>query len=1007
MTIPLAFRGKLLLLIFAMSGVSGLIYQSIWSHYLGLLLGHSSYAQVLVLALFMGGMALGAWLASLRSDSLARPLRSYCYVELALGVFGVVFHSSYLLVSTWAYDTLYPLLDSGLPLDLARWSIAGLMILPQCVLLGATFPLMSAGFIRWQPASSGNILAGLYFSNSIGASMGALASTFYLLPAVGLPGTVLTAGLLNMMIAIAVWPLSRYSQPLPSKLTSGSHQANGNVPLFILLAACVTGASSFMYEISWVRMLSMVLGSTIHAFELMLATFIAGIAFGGLWLRKRADRLASPRRAAGYAQIAMGCAALSTLATYNQSFSWLAYVMQALNRSSESAYLIFNLAGTAISAIIMFPAAFFAGMTLPLLTLTLLKDGHGEPSIGRAYAANTLGAIIGVIFAVGIALPLLGLRLTLWVAAGADIVLGALLLVNVGMSPATPRSTLSRAGVTTIAAGLAALFLTLNHTHFDRLLMSSSVFRFGNVDGLGSSEREVLFHKDGRTATVALVEAKSEGLRSILTNGKADASISFKGEASSDEITMMLAGVLPMLHNPDVRSVAIIGFGSGMTTHTVLGNAAVESVDTIEIEPAMVEAAREFRPRVDRAYADARSHILIDDAKSFVSTNRRKYDIIISEPSNPWVNGVASLFTREFYAFVPKHLNEDGVFAQWIQAYELSPVLMISIVRAMLPYFADVKLYSAGPTDWLLVASPKRQLPHDAGLSLPSSFTSDMRQELHGIGIETGEETSLLFAGDRRVLTSYAMMYPGSGINSDYFPILQLGSPLARFNGSVASELLKLRLADWPVFEAITGIQPSALDTRLPDYLVRNNALAFTTHRARNIRGILEGSIDSRNGSIPAATDRYEIETLSSAASTCRLDAMGSDGLLLLARVAAKTIPYLDAATGTQLWKQAKWMACPARNKAIRNYLEFIAAIASRNHNATWTIGASILADPDQLRMIRRERAVLDYLVGGMQVAAAISGRRSDALKLEEQYGPELSQSFVRSYVLRSPNLTH
>ncbi|HTY02946.1 MAG TPA: hypothetical protein VMC81_04370, partial [Rhodocyclaceae bacterium] len=516
MTIPLAFRGKLLLLIFAMSGVSGLIYQSIWSHYLGLLLGHSSYAQVLVLALFMGGMALGAWLASLRSDSLARPLRSYCYVELALGVFGVVFHSSYLLVSTWAYDTLYPLLDSGLPLDLARWSIAGLMILPQCVLLGTTFPLMSAGFIRWQPASSGNILAGLYFSNSIGASMGALASTFYLLPAVGLPGTVLTAGLLNMMIAIAVWPLSRSSQPSPGKHTSGSHQANGNLPLFILLAACITGASSFMYEISWVRMLSMVLGSTIHAFELMLATFIAGIAFGGLWLRTRADRLASPRRAAGYAQIAMGCMALSTLAMYNQSFSWLADVMHALNRSSESAYLIFNLAGTAISAIIMFPAAFFAGMTLPLLTLTLLKDGHGEASIGRAYAANTLGAIIGVIFAVGVALPLLGLRLTLWVAAGADIVLGAFLLANVGMSSATPRSTLSRAGVTTIAAGLAALFLTLNHTHFDRLLMSSSVFRFGNVDGLGSSEREVLFHKDGRTATVALVEAKSEGLRSIL-----------------------------------------------------------------------------------------------------------------------------------------------------------------------------------------------------------------------------------------------------------------------------------------------------------------------------------------------------------------------------------------------------------------------------------------------------------------------------------------------------------
>ena len=265
-----ARMGHVLLWIFALSGFSGLIYQSIWTQYLGLFLGHSAYAQSLVLMLFMGGMALGAWLVSRRSESLRRPLLAYAAIELLIGVLGLLFDPLYHAGTAWAYESLMQsATGNGL-----RWTMATVLVLPQCILLGATFPLMSAGYMRLQPASEGRVLAGLYFANSIGAAIGALAATYLLLPKVGLPGAVMTAGLLNIVVAIAVYPISKHegaaaSRPAPAP--TPRLQARTATPLLVLSVAALTGATSFVYEITWVRMLSLALGTTIHAFEVMLA----------------------------------------------------------------------------------------------------------------------------------------------------------------------------------------------------------------------------------------------------------------------------------------------------------------------------------------------------------------------------------------------------------------------------------------------------------------------------------------------------------------------------------------------------------------------------------------------------------------------------------------------------------------------------------------------------------------------------------------------------------------
>lgn len=309
------------LAVFIVSGFAGLIYQSIWSHYLGLFLGHAAYAQALVLAIFMGGMAAGAALVARVGAGWGGLIRRYALIEAIIGVLALGFHWVFTGVLSLSYDTVIPLLGSPLLINSYKWLLAGLLILPQSVLLGMTFPLMSGGIIRRFPGADGNVLGGLYFTNSIGAAIGVLCSGFLILPWLGLNGAVLVAGSLNLLVALLAWLLAgREAEPvapvMPASAQAAKVQEGRPLLKVVLLATFFSGAASFAYEIIWIRMLSLAVGSTLHAFELMLAAFIAGIALGGLWIRKRADRAKDPLRLVGWMQILMGLAALLSLVFY-------------------------------------------------------------------------------------------------------------------------------------------------------------------------------------------------------------------------------------------------------------------------------------------------------------------------------------------------------------------------------------------------------------------------------------------------------------------------------------------------------------------------------------------------------------------------------------------------------------------------------------------------------------------------------------------------------------------
>ena len=791
-------RLPLLMGLFIVSGFCGLIYESIWSHYLKLFVGHAAYAQTVVLIVFIGGMAVGAWLIGRIAPRIRSPLLAYAAVEATVGVISLVFHKGFVALTEWGYLTLLPAACVPESPCLAQWMLAAVMILPQSVLLGMTFPLMTAGVLRLAPANPGSSVALFYFLNSIGAVAGVLASAFILIPAVGLPGSLLTAGLLNMAVALGAYACNKGT-------AVGGLDSNRAAPAvdtvafrrLLLLVAALTGLSSFIYEIAWIRMLSLVIGASTDAFELMLAAFILGLALGGLWVRKHIDRFKDLLSTLAIVQVLMGLAAMATLLVYGQMFDFLAWTIGGLRRS-EGGYVLYNLVSHGIALLVMLPATFLAGMTLPLITTALLRGRQGEKAIGYVYAANTLGAIAGVIIAVHLAMPVLGLKGALVLGAAIDI--GLAVVIFSRKRAATARTPM----IAWTSAGAAALLTAIFLVPISVEQMASGVYR----KGVARVTEEVVHHRVGKTANIDVLRGPEA--MSIRTNGKSDASIAFNPlKPSPDEFTMALTAVAPLVYRPGIENAAVIGFGSGMTTVALLGSPGLKRVDTIEIEPAMVEGARLFGAAVDAAYIDPRSRIVIDDAKSYFARSTLRYDLVVSEPSNPWVSGVASLFTTEFYRQVKRQLSDTGLFVQWIQTYEFSNALLATILRALDGEFADYAVYAANNGDMIIVAS-KVPLPRPS-----DAFArfAGLRSTLDRLSMGSLDEIEARrLTGAPSVRAWLDRMAPIA--NSDYYPLVDLGAPRARYVGADATALMQLPLAPVPVVEMLerrSAFVPSSL----------------------------------------------------------------------------------------------------------------------------------------------------------------------------------------------------
>jgi len=860
--------------IFTISGFSGLIYESIWSHYLKLFLGHAALAQSLVLIIFMGGMAIGAWWASRFSEKLKSPILIYVVVELIIGCFALIFHDTFTSLISLLYESALPSINSPFIGSSLKWLSASLMILPQSILLGMTFPLMTAGILRRYPNSPGTNISTLYFANSIGAAIGVLASGFVLIKALGLPGTIFTAGILNIFLALVTWMILRIDVYTPTSKNLQTTQIKKDYKLenTFLLIACITGLASFIYEISWIRMLSMVLGSTTHSFELMLSAFITGLALGGLWIRKKIDTIDSPIIYLATIQIFMGIFAILTIPVYVQSFEWMSDVITTIDNQSDKGFFYFTVFSHVIALLVMLPATFCAGMTLPLITYVLLKNNVGEKSIGKVYSINTLGAILGVLFAIHIGLPFLGIKLLIITGAILDISLGVLLY-----------------------------FIT---------------------------------------ASVAFLTSQTDQHSALLTNGKIDASIVLnpsEKKRAIDEATMTLLGTFAFAYKPDIKTVANIGMGSGMTTHTILHESNVELVDTIEIESSIIEASKNFGAVVSKTFKDPRSKIHIDDAKTFFSIRNKSYDLIVAEPSNPWVSGVSSLFSKEFYKTIKRHINDDGLFVQWIQLYEFNDTLLLSILSALSENFEDYAIYLANDVDIVIVAKKSVSLNQpDWSNLLDNNFKSVLKRQ----SINSSSDLEIRKVGDKQILEPLFLMY-NTNSNSDYYPFVDLNAGKARFKNSKAALLFNINDSGLPILEMLNN-QNIDFDNITS---VDNLYFSYQTDQARLIAKEFIPNVNITSENTLTSETKQKIINAKLIAKTCEFSDNEDVYEAAVDSIGKRTVPYLSKNNLKQLFTLLRGNCDPTTLPPYQDArLLFFEAVGQRDINQIVISAESLLS---------------------------------------------------------------
>ena len=514
--------------------------------------------------------------------------------------------------------------------------------------------------------------------------------------------------------------------------------------------------------------------------------------------------------------------------------------------------------------------------------------------------------------------------------------------------------------------------------------MSSGVYRLG--DFINPARSSMRFYRDGKTATISVVDVGT--MRSIRTNGKSDAGLQMDDGARAlpDEYTMVLAAALPLMLNPKVRDVANIGFGSGLTTHALLGSPQIARLDSIEIERMMIEGARLYAPRNARAFADPRNHIHIEDAKTFFAANAQRYDLIVSEPSNPWVSGTATLFSEEFYAQMRRYLNADGLLVQWVQAYEINVPLLSTIFTALGKHFGDYAVYRTG-ADLLVIATPAARLPQPSAEAL--SFTG-LAQDLQRLGIRGLGDLEAMRVGGRAALEPLFLGY-GMPANSDYYPILDQRAARARFKDESAVSLPEVRLAHVPVLALLDR------DTRQPLESVKDIGRSRTAQvdellAAGEALGIaLSGSANEARALSPRG------QLVSLLARRLADDCPGAQlqWIEAVSEVAYFVMPFIAERDVAVLLQRMRASRCGrSLDEAGRHQLDFLEAANARDARrmgaaAEWLLGNGKLG-PAETRDCVTAVLLAALVDGDIARVRDVADRHLRTLSLEELRAPSL-----------------
>ncbi|MEA2563349.1 MAG: spermidine synthase [Acidobacteriota bacterium] len=749
---------RVALLLFG-SGFCALVYQTAWLRMLRLVFGASTAASAAVLAIFMGGLGFGGLLLGRIADRRGSPLRFYAGLEAGIALAAGL--SPWLVV---LIQKVYVGLGGSGSLGLAGGSLVRLVLsalvlgLPT-FLMGGTLPALARAVE--QASDTGRRRTGLLYAlNTLGAVAGALGTTFWSLEHLGIRKTIWAAALLNMAIAAVAW----FSRMSASEVTEETAEPRRG--FFIPLAAGVVGFAFLLMELVWYRMLSPLLGGSSYTFGLILAVALLGIGLGSL-LYGSGPRQLRPTLAGFAVTCSLEALALALPFALGDRLAVLAVLLRPL---AGAGFLPLVLGWSLVTAIVVLPAAIVAGYQFPLL-IALLGPGRSRVGreVGATYAANTVGAIAGSIAGGFGLLPLLS-------APGVWRLVAGLLLV---LALAAAVLSLRREGSwrpLALPVGLALIGALLMSAPGPSAFWRHSPIGAGRVsadwsgpnelrDAMNSQRRGVVWEQDGVESSVAIDITREIA---FLVNGKAD------GSARADAPTQIMSGLVGSMLHPDPRRALVIGLGTGSTAGWLAAVPSMERVDVVELEPAVVRVAELLAPINRKALSNPKVHLTIGDGRELLLTSPERYDVIFSEPSNPYRAGIASLFSRELYEAVSGRLRPGGIFLQWLQGYEVDAEVVATVYATLSSMFPAVETWEINSGDLLLVAT-REPLVHDVG-RVRTRVRQPPYEEalLRTWGVEGAEGFYSGYIASPELARAVAGR-PRTRLNTDDLPILEFG----------------------------------------------------------------------------------------------------------------------------------------------------------------------------------------------------------------------------------------
>ena len=839
------------------SGFCALVYQTGWLREFRLIFGASTAASAAVLAIFIGGLGAGGLWLGPRADRHARPLLFYATLEAIVAVSAAL--SPFLLM---AARTVY-LAGGGSPqlgttaATVLRLVLSTLVLAVPTVAMGGTLPAAARAVTRATDTRRQD-LAVLYAINTLGAVAGCLLSTFVLLEVFGTRQTLWLAAAVNLLVAMVARQMDRTWSSESRGLATPAAPALPDLPDlpgppdprdlpdlpdprdlpataapqgFLLAASAVVGFAFFLLEIVWYRLLGPLLGGSVFTFGLVLAIALVGIGVGGLLYALMSDD--RPATLAGFAtSCLLEAAAVAATYALGDRLAVLALVLLPLRAAGFAAHIG---GWTIVATLAVLPPAIVAGYQFPLL---IALFGHGRERLGRqiglAYAANTAGAIAGSLAG--------GFGVLPWLSAPGAWRLSAVLLLALGAS-ALALSTIKRTdrqdrkdtsasrSLRLMRSSYAAAALIVAIVLLLRAAGPSPVWRHSGIgagrapldvltapnklrDWSQSMKRAVVWDGDGTESGVAL--ALEQTGYAFVVNGKSD------GSARGDAGTQVMLGLLGAIANPQARRALVVGLGTGSTAGWLAAIPAMERVDVVELEPLVIDVARACRDVNHDAMGNPKIHLTIGDARETLLTARGRYDVIASEPSNPFRAGIASLFTQEFYRAATDRLTDDGVFAQWVQGYEIDARTLRTIYATMGSVFPHVETWQTSRGDLVLLGARKARAYQPAALAAriaEEPFKTAIANVWRAVDLQG--VLAHYVANDS--LTRTIAQTPNLDVNTDDRNIVEFG--LARSVGRAGSlivlelrQLAEVTGAAHPAFLSDPGIDWSAVATARVSY---------------------------------------------------------------------------------------------------------------------------------------------------------------------------------------------